>query len=268
MGDRAEGIIDIGRIIEDLRFRFDSLLDPEQDPAGAEWRSALAPTVGERELSELTNESLAAYIDHTLLKPEATTPQIDHLCAEAREYGFATVCVNPLHVARCARLLKGSRVGVATVVGFPLGATTPELKAHEAERLLELGATELDMVLNLGALREGDLRAVRADVAAVVGAAQGRPVKVILETGGLSVEEKVAACLLCRAAGAAFVKTSTGFLFGGATTGDVALMRAVVGEHVGVKASGGIRTAADARAMLAAGANRLGTSSAVAIVTA
>ncbi len=210
----------------------------------------------------------AGLIDHTLLKPTATAAQIRQLCAEARQYGFATVCVNPVWVALCAAELAGSRVAVCTVVGFPLGADLPEVKAFEAERCLALGASEIDMVLNIGALKAQDYVTVRDDIAAVVRPAHaaGAIVKVIIETAYLADEEKVAACVLAQDAAADFVKTSTGFGPAGATVADVALMRRTVGPAMGVKAAGGIRTAADFRAMVAAGANRIGASAGVQII--
>jgi deoxyribose-phosphate aldolase len=214
------------------------------------------------------DRNLAALIDHTLLKPAATGAEIDTLCREAREYGFGAVCVNGCWVRRCRASLAGAGTKVACVVGFPLGAMAPEAKAFEAERAVADGADELDMVLNLGALKSGDADAVERDIRGVVEAARGRAVKVILETGLLDEAEKVLACQLSRRAGAAFVKTSTGFAAGSAATvEDVALMRRTVGPDLGVKASGGIRTRVDARRMLASGASRLGTSSGVAIVT-
>lgn len=213
------------------------------------------------------DRALARLIDHTLLKPEATEEQIRRLCAEARHYGFAAVCVNPWWVPLCVQELKGTGVKVATVIGFPLGATTTEAKAFEARQAVEAGADELDMVMNVGALKSGHLDRVQEDIAAVVRAAAGRVVKVILETGLLTDEEKVTACRLAVAAGAHFVKTSTGFGPGGATVADVSLMRRTVGDQVGVKASGGIRDHATAVAMVEAGATRIGASSSVAIVT-
>ncbi|MCG0238715.1 MAG: deoxyribose-phosphate aldolase [Firmicutes bacterium] len=213
------------------------------------------------------DRALARLIDHTLLKPEATEEQIRRLCAEARHYGFAAVCVNPWWVPLCVQELKGTGVKVATVIGFPLGATTTEAKAFEARQAVEAGADELDMVMNVGALKSGHLDRVQEDIAAVVRAAAGRMVKVILETGLLTDEEKVTACRLAVAAGAHFVKTSTGFGPGGATVADVSLMRRTVGDQVGVKASGGIRDHATAVAMVEAGATRIGASSSVAIVT-
>ena len=218
--------------------------------------------------TNLYSREIARAIDHTLLKPEATREQVERLCAEAREHGFATVCVNPTWVPLCADLLRGSDTRVCTVVGFPLGATMPEVKAFEAARTVAEGACEVDMVLNVGALKSGDYRLCERDVAAVVEASHrgGAIVKVIIEAALLTDDEKVRACELAVAAGAAFVKTSTGFGPGGATVEDVALMRRTVGPDVGVKAAGGIRTREQAEAMVLAGANRLGTSSSIPIV--
>lgn len=206
-------------------------------------------------------------IDHTLLKPEAKADDIKQLCAEAMEYRFASVCVNPCWIPLAVKELSGSPVKVCTVIGFPLGATTTQAKAFEARQAVELGASEVDMVINIGALRSQDYRTVYTDIRAVVKAAGNSAlVKVIIETALLSREEKVAACILASAADADFVKTSTGFAKGGAAVEDVALMREVVGTGMGVKASGGIRDYAAAAAMVKAGADRLGTSSGVAIV--
>lgn len=210
---------------------------------------------------------LNRYIDHTLLKPEATAAMIDKLCAEAKEHRFASVCVNPYWVKRCAELLAGTEVNVCTVIGFPLGATTSAVKAAETREAIANGAREVDMVLNIGALKSGDLDSVKADVAAVKQAAGDVLVKVILETGLLTDEEKEIACKLCAEAGADYVKTSTGFGPGGATVQDVALMRRTVGDKLGVKASGGVRDRATALAMIEAGASRIGTSSGISIVT-
>lgn len=210
---------------------------------------------------------LARYIDHTLLHPAATAGDIRALCAEAVRHGFVTVCVNPLWVSAAAEALAGSAVGVCSVVGFPLGATTSGIKALETEAVCRDGAGEIDMVLALGWLKGGEDARVRSDVQAVVQASAGRPVKVILETHLLTDEEKTRAARLCVEAGAAFVKTCTGFSGGGATEADVALLRHAVGRACGVKASGGIRTAAAARRLIAAGATRLGTRSGIAIVT-
>jgi deoxyribose-phosphate aldolase len=210
----------------------------------------------------------ASLIDHTLLKPTATADQIRQLCAEARKYGFAAVCVNPVWVPLCAELLAGSPVAVCTVVGFPLGADLSEAKAFEAQRCIVLGASEIDMVINIGALKDQDFATVRADIAAVVSGshAAGAIVKVIIEAAYLTDEEKIAACVLAKDAGADFVKTSTGFGPSGATAADVALMRRVVGPDTGVKAAGGVRTAQEFRSMVAAGANRIGASAGVKIV--
>lgn len=210
---------------------------------------------------------LASTIDHTILKPEATGSDIERLCVEAREHRFASVCVNRYWVESCWRLLRDSDVAVCAVAGFPLGATSPTVKAFEATEAVSAGADEVDMVIAVGPLREGRHDIVRAEIADVVRACQGRLVKVIIEASLLTDEEKVAACKLSMEAGAHFVKTSTGFGPGGATVEDVALMRSTVGDALGVKASGGIRTRADAEAMIRAGASRLGTSSGVAIVT-
>jgi deoxyribose-phosphate aldolase len=224
-------------------------------------RIAAAPGTG------AVKEELARYIDHTLLKPEATKEELFKLCDEARQHKFASVCVNSANVAFVARQLKGSGVKVCAVVGFPLGAMTPRAKAFETKEAVRCGAEEIDMVLNIGALKSGDHDLVEADIRAVVEAAKPYLVKVILETSKLDNEEKIIACALSKAAGAAFVKTSTGFGGGGATTEDISLMRRIVGRAMGVKASGGIRTREDAEKMIQAGASRLGASASVAIVT-
>jgi deoxyribose-phosphate aldolase len=212
---------------------------------------------------------MSGYIDHTLLKPNGTEEQIRQLCAEAREFSFATVCVNPAWVPLCAELLRGSPVKVCTVVGFPLGATLPEVKAFETQRVCQLGATEVDMVINIGALKSRLYDVVQDDIAAVVDSAHGlgASVKVIIEAAFLTDEEKVEACVLSKAAGADYVKTSTGFAPTGATVEDVALMRRVVGPDMGVKAAGGVKTAEDAKAMIAAGATRIGASASVKIIS-
>jgi deoxyribose-phosphate aldolase len=211
---------------------------------------------------------IARLIDHTLLKPDATPAQIAQLCYEAQKYGFASVCINPSFVALAAQLLAGSPVKVCTVVGFPLGATSTEAKVAETVKALEDGATEIDMVINIGALKAGDYELVERDIAAVVQAAHARGalVKVIIEAALLADEEKVKACTLAKAAGADYVKTSTGFGPGGATTHDVALMRRTVGAGMGVKAAGGIKTLEQAREMVHAGATRIGASAGVRIV--
>jgi len=213
------------------------------------------------------NRPLAAWIDHTLLKPEATPDQIEKLCEEARQYSFASVCVNPVYVPLARRELEGSPVLTCTVVGFPLGATLADAKADETRWAIDFGAQEIDMVIAIGLLRGGQYEAVLTDISRVVEVAHphGAKVKVILETALLNRSEKIMGCLLARAAGADFVKTSTGFGPGGATPEDVELMRRVVGTVMGVKAAGGVRSAADALTMLRAGATRLGTSSGVKI---
>ena len=210
---------------------------------------------------------LARRIDHTLLRLDAGRDDVIHLCEEARQHRFASVCVNGHWVPLCAALLAGTEVLVCTVVGFPLGAMATAAKAEETREAVRQGAREIDMVLNVGALKSRDYQTVLDDIAAVVDAAAPAIVKVILETASLERDEKVVACALAKAAGAAFVKTSTGFGKGGATVDDIALMRAVVGPDMGVKASGGVRTTDDAAAMIRAGADRIGASSSVAIVT-
>ncbi|MBP1655600.1 MAG: deoxyribose-phosphate aldolase [Bacteroidetes bacterium] len=211
---------------------------------------------------------LARMIDHTMLKAEATPKEIEQLCAEALKYRFASVCINGSHVPLCARLLKGSPVKVCTVIGFPLGAAASAAKAAETELAIREGAQEVDMVINVGMLKAGEYQYVEKDISGVVGVAHRHKVlaKVILETGLLSDEEKVKACVLARRAGADFVKTSTGFGKGGATAGDIALMRRVVGSAMGVKASGGVRSRQDALTMVASGADRIGASASVKII--
>ena len=211
---------------------------------------------------------LARMIDHTLLKPDATQQEVAQLCFEARKYGFASVCINPTWVSLCSQLLQGSPVKVCTVIGFPLGATAPEVKAFEAQTAIEQGASEIDMVINIGALKARDLEMVAKDIRGVVAVshAHNAIVKVIIETVLLTDEEKTIACLLSKEAGADFVKTSTGFAGGGATVKDVALMRRTVGPGMGVKASGGVRTFEDAENMIKAGATRIGASAGVKII--
>lgn len=209
---------------------------------------------------------LNKYIDHTLLKPDASQEQIMNLIEEATEHDFASVCVNPTWVAFAAQALKGTDVKVCTVIGFPLGANTPEVKAFEAEDAIQNGADEIDMVINIGALKSQDYELVEKDIQAVVEAAKGILVKVIIETCLLTDDEKVKACQIAQKAGADFVKTSTGFSIGGATVADVALMRKTVGPNMGVKASGGARSYEDALAFIKAGATRIGASSGVAIM--
>ena len=242
----------------------------------AEQEPAKARAIVEAGASRLGNalgsvniaQDLARMIDHTLLKPDATQAEIAQLCYEARKYGFATVCVNPANVKLCAELLKGSPVKVCAVVGFPLGATPPEVKSYEAQQAINDGASEVDMVINIGALKSRDYALVEMDIATVARTCHnnGAILKVIIEAALLTDEEKVKACALAKAAGADYVKTSTGFGPGGATTADVALMRQVVGPEMGVKAAGGIRSFETARQMIEAGATRIGASAGVKIV--
>lgn len=215
-------------------------------------------------------EAIAGIIDQTLLKPEATAAEIRNLCREALEFGFAAVCVNPAWVPLCVSEMAGSRVSVASVTGFPFGATMTEAKVHETAALVRCGAREIDMVIHTGALRSGELDIVKADIQCVVEVAHGAGalVKVIIEAAVLDDKQKAVACVLAKMAGADFVKTSTGFGPGGATAHDVALMRATVGPDMGVKAAGGIRSLEDFQAMRRAGANRIGTSAGAAIVEA
>jgi deoxyribose-phosphate aldolase len=209
---------------------------------------------------------IASMIDHTMLKPDATTGAIEKLCQEALEYGFASVCVNPCHVPMCHSLLRGSPVKVCTVIGFPLGASASVVKSFETQQAIAAGAEEIDMVMNIGAVKSGDIEIAEEDIRSVVKAANGVLVKVIIETCLLTDEEKAAACKAAEAAGAGYVKTSTGFSTGGATVHDVALMRRTVSPGMGVKASGGIRTLDFARELVEAGATRLGTSLSVKLV--
>lgn len=212
-------------------------------------------------------QQIANMIDHTLLKPEATKEQVEILCQEAKEYTFASVCVNPTWVSYAHELLEGTQVKVCTVIGFPLGASTPEVKAFETKDAIANGATEVDMVINIGALKSGDDALVKRDMEAVVAASKGKALsKVIIETCLLTDEDKVKACKLAVEAGADYVKTSTGFSTGGATVADITLMRETVGPDIGVKASGGVRSLEDAQNMIEAGATRLGASSGVKIM--
>jgi deoxyribose-phosphate aldolase len=228
--------------------------------AGA-MRVGAAPGVGQ------VPADLAKLIDHTLLKPEATRDEVVKLCDEARQHRFASVCVNTTWVPLCKAMLAGTDVMVCAVVGFPLGAMTPSAKAYEAREAMRQGAREIDMVINIGALKSRDYETVFEDICKVVKSAAPASVKVILETSALDTEQKIIGCTLSKLAGAAFVKTSTGFGKGGATVEDVALMRRIVGPELGVKASGGVRTADDVLKMAQAGANRIGASASVAIVT-
>ncbi len=218
--------------------------------------------------NELTSAQLAGYIDHTLLKQDATVGQIEKLCEEAAQYHFASVCVNATYAALCEKLLKDTGVKVCCVVGFPLGATLSSVKAFETEQVIAGGAEEVDMVLNVSAMKSGNYTLVKDDISAVVRAAHAKSalVKVIIETCLLTDEEKIKACQICQSAGADFVKTSTGFSIAGATVEDVALMRKTVGPDMGVKAAGGVRSRDDVLAMIKAGATRIGTSGGVKIM--
>lgn len=212
-------------------------------------------------------ENIAQYIDHTLLKADARKEQIEKLCHEAKQYSFASVCINPIWVSTAAQILKDSEVKVCTVIGFPLGATTTETKVFETENAITNGATEVDMVINIGALKDGNDDLVEKDIRQVVEVAKGKALtKVIIETALLTEEEKERACEISVRAGADFVKTSTGFSTAGATLEDITLMRKTVGPEIGVKASGGVRTREDALKMIEAGATRIGASSGIAIV--
>lgn len=256
-GDNGSQCVDcIGQCVEQCQDKVQQVVD-----AGA---SRLTSTLGKVDVGT----GVAKMIDHTLLKPDASQDQIAQLCFEARKYGFAAVCVNPTHVKLCAQLLKDSSVAVCTVVGFPLGATSPEVKAYEAQQSIDDGASEVDMVINVGALKSKDYALVERDIATVARTCHaGRALlKVIIEAALLTDEEKVVACQLAKAAGADYVKTSTGFGPGGATVHDVAIMREAVGPTLGVKAAGGIKSYDDAQAMIAAGATRIGASAGVEIL--
>lgn len=265
--------MDDGRI-EDLIGRFLKAQTPDSEQSGQDVARRLAPTLDVTARlpgsfgSPDEAPDLARIIDHTVLKPETTVEDIRRACHEARQYCFAAVCVNPSYVALAARLLDGSPVKVCSVAGFPLGGSSSEGKAHEAAYAVSDGASEIDMVMNVGMLKSDEYAYVESDIRAVVAAVESERalVKVILETSLLTDEEKVIACVLAQNAGADFVKTSTGFSSGGATTADIALMRRVVGQKMGVKAAGGIRSADQARSMIAHGATRIGASASVAIV--
>lgn len=218
------------------------------------------------QMKSVDKRTMASYVDHTLLKATATRDQVVQLCREARENSFASVCINPCHVKLAAGQLEGSGVKTCTVVGFPLGANASEVKALEAAKAIEDGAEEVDMVINVGALKDGDTEFVENDIRAVVAASRGALVKVIIETCYLTEKEKELACKLTENAGADFVKTSTGFGTGGATASDVALMRKTVGASMGVKASGGVKALSEALEMVEAGANRIGTSAGLTIL--
>lgn len=233
-------------------------------PTSQAWQSLEEELAGAQKVRQ--PKELAAYIDHTLLKPEADQNAVKELCRQAVENKFCSVCINPYWLPLAKEQLKDSRVKLCTVCGFPLGADDPALKSDEARKAVEQGADEVDMVINIGALRSGLYREVFDDIAGVVKAADGKTVKVIIETCLLDDEQKIEACLIAKGAGAHFVKTSTGFSSGGATVADIALMRETVGPDMGVKASGGVKTAEDALAMIKAGANRIGTSAGVKII--
>jgi deoxyribose-phosphate aldolase len=214
------------------------------------------------------DHELARIIDHTLLKPEATQKEIEKLCVEAKQFGFASVCINPSNVKLCAKLLHDSDVKVCTVIGFPLGASSSAVKAFEANQAIKDGAHEVDMVINVGMLKSGEYEYVEEDILSVVNVAHSSGVltKVIIETGLLTGEEKVKACMLAKQTGADFIKTSTGFVKGGATVNDIALMRKVVGPEIGIKSSGGVRSKKEALAFIANDADRIGASASVTIV--
>lgn len=217
-------------------------------------------------MAVIDKKTMASMIDHTILKAGATKEQIVELCSQAKEYDFASVCVSPCFVKLAAKELKDSKVKVCTVIGFPLGANSTQVKAYEANKAVEEGAKEVDMVIHVGALKEGDFAYVQNDISEVVKASEGALIKVIIETCYLTDEEKIKACELAKKAGANFVKTSTGFGTGGATASDIELMRKTVGDELGVKASGGVRSLQEALAMIEAGANRIGTSSGMSII--
>ena len=229
----------------------------------------LRPGLIKRRISmEYTKRNVAGMIDHTLLKADATEAQIAKLCQEAKEHGFASVCINPGYVPEAAEALKGTDVRVCTVIGFPLGATSSEAKAAETADAIAKGAAEVDMVVNVGRIKSGNWDYVRSDIAAVVNAARGRALtKVIIETCLLTDDEKIRVCEIAKDAGADFVKTSTGFSTGGATAADIALMRKTVGPDMGVKASGGIHSTEEAIALIEAGASRIGASAGIAIIS-
>ncbi len=269
----------VDRIVERVRARLQEEQAPPLPEVRGTWqdesvaRLALTAGVsrlgldGAQPLDGAPPRDLARLIDHTLLKPTSTRKDIERVCAEARKHGFASVCVNTTWIGLVARLLDGCVTMPICVVGFPLGAMSIQGKADETRHAIKAGADEIDMVLNIGALKSGDYDTALEDIRQVVAAAQGRPVKVILETAMLDRDEKIAASALCKAGGAAFVKTSTGFGGGGATVEDVTLIRSVVGPAMGIKASGGVRTAQDVKDLVAAGATRVGASASVAIVT-
>jgi deoxyribose-phosphate aldolase len=262
---------DLDNLAEAVTQRVQARLKADQDAHQAPEGCGFSPVAASDKMTPPAQApeaaQMARFIDHTLLAPQASREQIEALCKEALEHRFFSVCVNSSNVRLAASLLQGSDTKVCAVVGFPLGAATATTKAFEAREAVRCGATEIDMVMNIGALRSRDYALVTEDIRQVVQAVPGTPVKVILETGLLDQDQKMIACALAKAAKAAFVKTSTGFGPGGATAQDIALMRSVVGPELGVKASGGVRTYGDAVSMLQAGANRIGASKSVAIVT-
>lgn len=241
------------------------ILIPENLPDDPVWQEVKLQAGRAGQVPGSANE-MAPFIDHTNLKPDANSADIEKLCAEARQYCFYSVCINPCWVPLAARALKGSTVKVCTVCGFPLGTNATETKSNEASMAVEQGAAEVDMVLSIGALKSQDLKTVRQDISSVVKASSGALVKVIIETCLLNDEEKMLACLIAKSAGAHYVKTSTGFSTGGATAADIALMRLTVGPQMGVKASGGVHSLEEANQMILAGASRIGTSSGVKIM--
>ena len=277
MSSELDAVVD--RIVERVRARIQEEQAPPLPEVRGTWQDESAARMaltsgcdrlglsGAEPLQAAPPSDLARLIDHTLLKPTSTRKDIERVCAEARKHSFASVCVNTTWIGLVARLLDGCSTMAICVVGFPLGAMSIAAKADETRHAIKAGADEIDMVLNIGALKSGDYDTALEDIRQVVAASQGRPVKVIIETAMLDRDEKVAASALCKAGGAAFVKTSTGFGGGGATVEDIALIRAVVGPTMGIKASGGVKTASDIKALVAAGATRVGASASVAIVT-
>ncbi len=249
---------DLEKIIETIARRVQSELKQGGGTSGPSARTAT---------TNRGDSELARFIDHTMLKPEVTQAQLKTLCDEARDYGFYSVCVNSANVPYCRQQLAGSNVKVVAVVGFPLGAASTGSKVYEAREAVQQGASEIDMVMNIGEMKSKDYAYVAEDIRQIVAAISPAPVKVIIETGMLTLNEKIVACALAKAAGAAFVKTSTGFAKGGATVEDIALMKEVVGSSVQVKASGGVRDNKTAKALIKAGATRIGASASIAIVT-
>jgi len=259
----------INKITQEVVKRLNEITDDKDSPVvhNQKTKSTLARCDSPGGISINTPMDLAAYIDHTLLKPDAKQPQFDQLCQEAIQYHFYSVCIQPYWVSYSAKKLRGTGVKVCTVVGFPLGANDSRSKAYETRQAIEDGAQEIDMVINIGALKSGNVKAVEEDLRAIKRACRSTTItKAIIEAYLLTDDEKIIACQLAKKVGYNFVKTSTGFAGGGATTHDVALMRRVVGPKMGIKAAGGIHTFEEAKAMIAAGATRIGTSSSVKIV--